>query len=233
MHNLDRILSQQETFNELANETNAFGQSNQEYQGEYQNEYQGEYQQEYAGEMNEAELAAELLTVNNEAEMEQFLGKLFSSVVKGVSTFAKSNAGKALGGVLKQVAKTALPSVGAALGSLIPIPGVGTALGSMAGKALASRMEMEAGNMAMEDREFETAQQVVRLASNATRAVINNPGASGNPQVAAAQAVKSALNDMQAPTQAVLGGLGTAMRPLRGNSGRWFRRGNTIVLQGA
>lgn len=82
------------------------------------------------GEQQELELALELLAVSNEAALDQFLGKVFKSVWKGVKKIAKP-----LGGVLKAVAKTALPFVGGALGSMMPIAGVGTALGSALGRA--------------------------------------------------------------------------------------------------
>ena len=90
------------------------------------------------GEQQELELALELLAVSNEAELDQFLGKVFKSVWKGVKKIAKP-----LGGVLKTVARTALPFVGGALGSMIPIPGVGTALGSALGRAASNALELE------------------------------------------------------------------------------------------
>lgn len=90
------------------------------------------------GEEEELQLAMELLEVASEEELEQFLGNVFKSVWKGVkkvgSTIAK--VAKPLGGALKAMAKTALPFVGGALGSMIPIPGVGTALGSALGLSL-------------------------------------------------------------------------------------------------
>src|SRR5436190_6203108 len=89
-----------------------------------------EQEQEY-GELPaemEMELAAELLEITNEQELEQFLG----DIVKSVGSFVKGPVGQALGGVLKNVAKTALPAVGGALGTMIA-PGIGTAIGSQLG----------------------------------------------------------------------------------------------------
>src|SRR5262249_17289427 len=94
-------------------------------------------------EAEETELAYELLGVSSEEELDQFLGKLFKGVVRGIGKVA-SFAGKALrplGGILKGIAKKALPFVGGALGSLIPIPGVGTAVGSALGGALSKALE--------------------------------------------------------------------------------------------
>jgi hypothetical protein len=225
MHNLDRVLTQQETYNEAS-----FG--NHEYLGEttneYANEYTGEYNAEYTGEFNEAEFAAELLSIGNEAELEQFFGKLFKTVAKGVSSIARSPVGKIIGGALKSAAKTALPALGAALGSAIPIPGVGTALGGMAGKALASALEMEAAGMSMEDREFEAAQGIVRLAANAARAAAAAPPGA-NPNAVASNAMKTAISAIgQGGTGAAIGAVGRRLQ-----QGRWVRRGNTIVIIGA
>ena len=59
-------------------------------------------------------LAAELLEVTSEQELEDFLGSLASSVIKGAKSFMKSGVGKAVGGALRSIAKTALPAVGGA-----------------------------------------------------------------------------------------------------------------------
>lgn len=216
MHNLDRVLTQQETFAEAEYSGNEFEAFDQEYGGGYAQEYQGEY--------NEAELAAELLTVSSEAELDQFFGKIF----KTVSKIANSPVGRIVGGALKQAAKSALPSVGAALGSMIPIPGVGTALGGMAGKALANALEMETAGLSMEDREFEVAQGVVRMAANAARAASSAPP-SANPAAVASSAIKSAIGSLQPPvaSHAGPGALGR-----RAQQGRWIRRGNSIVILG-
>lgn len=112
----------------------------------------------------EQELAMELLSVSSEAEMEQFLGNVFSSVWKGVKKVASP-----LGGVLKAVAKRALPYVGGALGTLIPIPGVGTALGRAVGTVVSQALEMEFAGLAPHQQEFETARRFVRLAGTAAQ----------------------------------------------------------------
>lgn len=207
MHNLDRVLGPQQMFNEMEYETGPFG-------AEFESDGEGAM-------LNEEALAAELLTVSNEEELEQFLGGLIKKAASGISSFARSSAGKALGGVLKQVAKTALPTVGGALGSLIPIPGVGTAVGTMAGKALASALEFETG-LSAEDREFEVAKQVVRLATDAARTAAQAPAGS-NPAAVAMQAVKTAMQGA-AGAGATAGG--------QAQSGRWVRRGRHIVLLG-
>src|SRR6185312_15865864 len=84
---------------------------------------------ETISENEELELAMELLSVQHDQELEQFLGNLVKSVGRGLSSVGKfvgKNVLPVVGPVLKQLAKTALPLAGGALGSLIPIPGVGT-----------------------------------------------------------------------------------------------------------
>jgi uncharacterized protein (DUF697 family) len=119
-------------------------------------------------EMQEMELATELLEVSSEAELEQFLGGLFKKVASGVGSFMKSGTGRALGGILKNVAKKALPVVGGALGSFVA-PGVGTALGSKLGSMASNLFEVELETMSEQEAEFEVARRYVRLASSAAR----------------------------------------------------------------
>lgn len=128
------------------------------------------------GEINvntEIALAAELLAVSNEEELNQFLGKLVRGVGRGFKRFARSGLGKTLMGALKPLAKAALPAIGGALGSFIPIPGVGTALGSAAGRALGNALEVQ--GMSAEDRDFEIARRVVRTAVQTAAHIDNLP----------------------------------------------------------
>lgn len=213
MHNLDRVLNQQMPYNEAQFGNSPFGGPLTQPEFGSDNESFGMY--------DEVALATELLSVGSEPELEQFLGGLLNTVAKGVSNFAKSGVGRAVGGALKQVAKAALPTVSAAIGSAIPIPGVGTAAGALVGNALASALEMEAADG--QDHEFEVAQNVVRLAANAIERAVNAPPGA-NPTVVANQAIKGAL-------RAVQGAVGVPTNG-RAQSGRWVRRGNEIVLLG-
>src|SRR5688572_20336746 len=124
MHNIDRT-NQESNYGEYNAEfeTDEMGY---EFEGDHEaetyGEYMGEYQEfeadgEYAmegpfNETEEMELAAELLTISNEAELDQFLGGLFKKVSRGIGKAIKSPIGRALGGALKGVAKTALPTLG-------------------------------------------------------------------------------------------------------------------------
>lgn len=128
-------------------------------------------------EQEETELALELLSVSSEAELEQFLGNVFKKAWQGIKKVARP-----LGGALKGIAKAALPMVGGALGSFIPIPGVGTALGTALGGAISKALEMEmqemseTGELTQEDREFEMARRVVRIAGTAAQLAGDSDG---------------------------------------------------------
>lgn len=150
----------------------------QEWQGEAygQMEVLGELIHPVTGEVNaEAEmaLAAELLSVSNEQELNHFLGGLIRNAGKAFGKFARSGLGRTVGTALRGVAKTVLPFAGGALGSLIPIPGVGTAIGTAVGTAAASALEFE--GLSQEDRQFELARRVVRIGVESARALNNLP----------------------------------------------------------
>lgn len=214
MHNIDRVLNPQSMYNEAEFEAMPFDDDYGEAEFEFYDETPASY--------DDSSLAAELLSVGSEEELEMFLGDLLKTAAKGAVQFAKSKTGRAVGSALKQVAKSALPTVGAALGSAIPIPGVGTAAGAAVGKALASTLELETG-MDIEDSEFEVAKDVVRLAKTAARQAMKAPPGA-NPNAVATQAVKSALRKVQT----VHGGAGAS----EAQSGRWVRRGNRIIILG-
>lgn len=139
----------------------------------------------------EMELAAELLEITNEAELEEFLGKVFKTVARGVGNFAKSGAGRALGGVLKKVAKTALPMVGGALGSMVA-PGIGTAIGSRLGSMAGGLFELELEGLNEQEAEMEVARRYVRLASSATKNALQAPRTAPPRAVAKAAVVTAA-----------------------------------------
>lgn len=134
----------------------------------------------------ETELAMELLAVGSEAELDQFLGKMFKGIWKGVKKVARP-----LGGILKGIAKKALPFVGGALGSFIPIPGVGTALGSALGGALSKALELEMQGMADAQRELEAARRFVRIAGSAAQAAGDSDGSAQAVRRAVLQALRA------------------------------------------
>ena len=118
----------------------------------------------------ELELAAELLEVTSEEELDRFFGDVFKKVGGFVSNAAKSPVFKALGGVLKPIAKSVLPMAGKALGSYIGGP-AGDVIGSNLASAAGSLFGLELEGLSGEDREFEMAKGFVRLASGAAEEV--------------------------------------------------------------
>ena len=136
-------------------------------------------------EAQESELAAELLEITSEQELEQFLGNIF----KSVGGFIRSPVGRALGGVLKNVAKKALPVVGGALGSMVA-PGIGTTVGSKLGSMASGMFEVELEAMPGEAAEFEVARRVVNTAASAAHhAAMARPRPGVSPQTVARAAV--------------------------------------------
>jgi hypothetical protein len=234
MHNIDRTVSEYESpFASF--EAEAF---------EFAGEGEGEGESERGGRMDDEyelmELAAELLEVNSEAELDRFLGGLFSRVARGVSNFARSGVGRALGGVLKKAAGAALPIVGGAIGSFVGGPAgtaLGSKLGSMAGKAFGLELE----GLSQEDREFEVAKQFVRLASDATARAAAAPQ-QGDPRAIARAAFNAAAQTYApglvtpppgrpgAPGAGAAAGHGGGHRLAR--SGKWIRKGGEIILLG-
>jgi uncharacterized protein (DUF697 family) len=182
------------------------------------------------GEAEEMALAAELMSLSDEAELDQFLGRLFKRVWRGVRKVGSfvGRIARPLGGILRGVAKKALPFVGGAVGSLIP--GAGTAIGTALGGALSSALEMELEGMEPEDQEFEMARRFVRVAGTAARqAALSQPGV--DPQAAARSAVMAALRQhVPAAAGVNLGPVTAAVQST--NSGRWIRRGRKIILLG-
>lgn len=127
-------------------------------------------------EEEELELAHELLGVSSEEELDQFLGKMIRGVgrgLKSVGRFVGSNVVPVLAPVLKQIAKTALPIAGGALGSLIPVPGVGTLIGRQLGTMAANALEMETSSLPPEAADIEKAIRLVRIFATALRNCAN------------------------------------------------------------
>jgi hypothetical protein len=127
------------------------------------------------GEADEVALAAELLEVRSDQELDQFLGRLIKRAARGVSKFARSSVGRAIGGALKGVVKMGLPLAAGAVGTAFggPLGGmIGRKLGSMAGNLL--EVSPELGEMSAAEREFEVARRFVRIGGAATRAAIRH-----------------------------------------------------------
>ena len=143
MHNLDRTnpewgetMESFEAFEQGENETFETGSSGEMFE---LNEMHGESP---FNETQEMELAAELLEITNEEELNYFLGNLIKRAAGAVGKIVKSPIGRTLGGVLRNVAKTALPMAGAALGNLV-LPGVGGMIGGKLASTAGSMFGLE------------------------------------------------------------------------------------------
>ena len=199
--------------------------------GELEFEYES-FESAELSEQEELELATELLSVQNEYEMEQFLGKLVRGIGRGL---------KAVGRValpaLKSLAKVALPIAGKALGSFIPIPGVGTMIGGALGQAAANALELEYAGVDPGQADIEKARRIVRVLRSAVRELSLTLG-SAPPETAVRAALTSAIGrhvpgaNLSAPAAAASTGYGSAPGAAPMASGRWWRRGNTIVVDG-
>jgi uncharacterized protein (DUF697 family) len=245
MHDIDR------TTLEFGQEMSGFEAEQFEFE---QDEWSGEGEQQgLLSESDEMELANELLSVTNEAELEQFLGSFLRKAASLAGKVIKSPIGQALGGVLKGVAKKALPLAGGAIGGYFGGP-LGARIGSGLASAAGSALGLEGEGVANEDREFEGARQFVRLAADTINRAASAGG--GDPR-AIAQAAAIAAARQYAPALLSRGGQGGAMtamghqgqpgqqgqqlqgRPqgygnqMRNQSGRWVRQGRRIVIYGA
>ena len=233
MHDIDR------TTMEYGQETSAFEAEQFEYG---QGEWSGEGGNALFSEAEEMELANELLSVSNEAELEQFLGNFLRKAASVAGSVIKSPIGQAVGGVLKGVAKKAIPLAGGAIGGYFGGP-LGAKIGSGLASAAGNALGLEAESSANEDREFEGAKQFVRLAADTVnRATQARPG--GDPRAIAQQAASAAARQFAPGLLVRQGGPaggqtgGGAARPgapqgsARAASGRWARQGQRIVLYG-
>ncbi len=228
-----------ETNYEYGNETNY----------EYSNETSYEYDHETDGEITNNEssfnevtqmkLASELLSVNNEMELDHFLGKLLKKAAGGLSKLLASPQGALLKKALKAVAGKALPILGGVVGGP-----VGAAVGNAVGSAVASEFfNLELEGLSDEDSEFEAAKAFVRFAGNAAKEAHDTE--TGNP-------VKDAEHAMIQSARRFAPGLlrrrsygynqntgrdyqydqNDGTNNMGSDSGSWYRQGNRIIIQG-
>lgn len=226
MHDIDRTMGRTKMEAYELDEFQAEGEG--EAEEEYGEGEMGEGEGELVGEDELDELTSELLSVNSEAELEQFLGGLVKSVGSRVGQFVRSPVGQQLGGMLKNVARQALPVVGQAIGNRIA-PGIGGDIGRTIATGAGQIFGLELEGLSHEDRDFEIAKQFVRLAADAAQAAAHAPAG----QSAAATARKALDEAAQRFAPGLLSGRSGAQAAApSGASGTWVRRGQTIVLHG-
>jgi hypothetical protein len=198
-------------------------------------------------EVMETQLAAELLEITNEQELDHFLGDLVRKATGFVGKALNLPTGASLGGILKSLGKKVLPIAGKALGGFIGGP-AGAMLGDKAASLAGGLLGLEYGEMSPEDRDFDTARRFVRLSAEAAQQAAATPP-QANPVVAAQAAVMSAAQKyapglLSATPVAPSGGFSPSPGSLPGHPGgcgcgshrkrrgTWFRRGHHIILVG-
>lgn len=226
MHNIDRTLSEFEPEYETL----------QADEFEFENDESEDSESGVFSEADEMDLASELLTVSDEAELDQFLGKLLKKASGAVRKIIKTPLGKQVGGLLKGAVKSVLPMAAGALGTFVGGP-VGTALGSQLGSAANKALGLEMEGMSAEDQEFEIARRLVRLGGEAVKKAVNAPQTFDVAHIARKAVIEAARK--HAP------GLVRAQVQVRqddeydevsdgssSHGGRWVRRGRKIILMG-
>jgi hypothetical protein len=178
---------------------------------------------------NESEqmnLAAELMEVSSEQELENFLGDFIKKAANTVGGFISSPTGQALGGLLKGVAKQVLPMAGQALGGLVGGP-AGAQIGGQLAQQASGMFEAESG-----EQEWEASNTFVKLASEAVKNAAQAPQ-NANPFAVAKKAVIDAAK-IHAPGILNTASSGAPDEPStgKGHTGRWVRHGKRIILLG-
>lgn len=212
MHDIDR------TWSELGSDT---GVGESEFEFDQETDF---FQEMPFNEMQEMELAADLLSVSNEEELNYFLGSLIKKAGKAVGSFVSSPTGKALGGILKQAAKKALPVVGSAIGGYF-----GGSTGAKLGGKLASSAGSAFGlELEQDEQELEAARNFVKFAGSTVAKALQAP--SGMPPGQAAKQAAAAAAKAHLP--GLLGGTTTGSFGGKARSGKWYRRGGKVILVG-
>jgi hypothetical protein len=194
----------------------------------------------------ELELASELLEVNSDEELEQFIGDLIGRAVHAVSNFARSSTGRSLGHMLVSAFKNIEPYASKALDTWIASRGQGNGGGAEAVEGAEGQLPADIGRLlgldleglSPEDREFEVSRQLVRLAASAAQQASLAPQ-QADPDAVARQAIMAAasdyapgLLDQRNGSPSPASALSSSARSGSARSGRWVRRGHTITLYG-
>jgi len=181
------------------------------------------------GENEMTELAAELMEVSSEAELDNFIGDLISKAGSAIGKFVGSPTGQALTGALKSAAKQLLPMAGQAVGGYF-----GGSTGSQIGGQLGSAASGLFGETE-DEQEWEAANTFVKVATDAVKTAAQAPQGA-NPRQVAQQAVMQAV---QTHAPGLLGQQGGAGAAAGGNgahhghhkrTGRWIRKGDRIIV---
>ncbi len=234
MHDIDRVRLESQFENEQYGAAPLQAEQFEDEEGEYP---YAEYEYEAVfNENDEMELASDLLEITDEAELDQFLGKLLRRAGQAVGRFVRSPEGKGIGGMLKNAAKQVLPGIGSAMGGYLGGER-GAQFGGQVANAAGTLFGLELEGLSGEDQEFEVARRFVRFSGEAVKNLALSPQGQ-NPQenvrnaiISAAQQHAPGLLQPRTPPASArppqpYSGIATA------SSGRWTRRGNKIILHG-
>lgn len=207
---------------------------------------------EFSNEMHETELAQELLSVQNEGELNHFLGGLVSGALRGARALYNSSAGQAIKGQLisgaKSIGRQALPQLAGAVGNYFG-GNTGGQWGNRFGNWAANRYLNEYENEAPNANNLDTARRLVRMVRQSAIQIASMAQA-GQPLTRASvrgvmyQNASQAFPGIRLPQARPSGFTGatgaapmntitsaTSMAP-NSNSGTWYRQGNQLVLSG-
>jgi len=217
MHDIDRTIQEVE---EYFKEEEGFEETGFEEEFDSQSEFYPQYEERVSfTEEEEISLASELLSISSDRELDHFLGGFLKKI-------RNSGAFKNLGGILKKVAKVALPIAGKAAGAFFGGP-VGASIGGSLGKAASSMFEINTEGMTAEEQDFEVARRFIRFANAASTAVARIPDGKANDST-----VKQVVKDVAKKHAPGLFRTQPTSRYYGGQSGRWVRRGNKVILYG-
>jgi hypothetical protein len=119
----------------------------------------------------------------------------------------------------------------------LPSISLGAKIGGGLARVAANALEME--TLEAEDREFEGAKNFVRICGEAAKKALATTAPNTNPTAVAQKAVASVVAKhapglMRRPVGKPMGRQAAIMSgPGRGQSGRWVRKGNSIILLNA
>ena len=186
-------------------------------------------------ESEEQELAAELLAVTNDRELDQFLGGLLRRAASAAGGALRPDVARVLGGLAKGAVRKILPDAGRVIGNLFDSAASGQ-IGQLAAGA-GEMLGLEGEGLSAEDQEFNAARQLVRLIGAAAARAAASPSA-GTPADVARQAMIQAARLHApglvrfAPRHEQSGGCGRTCSCQRAGAGSWERRGRHIILHG-
>lgn len=186
-------------------------------------------------EAQELELASEVLELNSEDELEQFLGDLWNRARSAVSTAYNSPAVQAALPTIKAVGAKVLPIVAGKAGDWVR-PGWGDAAKAATEGLVDQWLKEELEGMSAEDRELALARRYIRFAHDALLRAARTPERVPSRvagQVAVGDSARTNMPGLVPFVAQIAAGGQTP--PQRSDSeptaGRWIRRGSTIEIE--